>query len=539
MAKTPQTASALSLPEAMTERTRNLRELLWNRARENRKDDWLDKSQLPDLSKLRPGQKKLDPVIVRRARGIQAVLEALSDPKRSKRTNSYRILPGELIVGVLPMGSNGLGKVFPDYLDDDERHMASLANRSEFSVQGHNSVDYDRLVKGGMRAILDLCRKRIPEVEKEIVDLAKTKNVVDPAKRKAYLQGKIDFYHAVIVSCEAVVEYAGRYAALADKEAKAERDPSRRRELLEIARICRKVPMEPAETFHEAVQSVLFLQIGIRSGMDLLSLGRLDQTLQPYLPGNPSAADLARAVELVECLVIKLSGPLNLTTDHLIDQDHVDFGVSMGTSRWYNDQRGNVNQFLQNVVIGGKDAKGDDATVDCTYVLLQAWANVNLPTPGLYVRLHKGSPAKLVERTAASIARTGNLPSILNDDVIIPGFLQSLLDDDTVGKAEATKLAYDYCVDGCWEPILNGQGDWTFNMINGLPVVESALNEGCTLDANPMQLKGGKRTYRTLPVKSYEDLLLALQSTMDFIVFQNAVRCTTTTCSTSTPLRRR
>lgn len=507
--------AVLNLPDEMTERTTYLRGILIDCAKGNRANDWLKKEELPNLSNLEVSGGKPEAVIVRRARGIAAVLEALTNPEISKRTNSYKIAPGELLVGVLPMGSNGLGKVFPDYLNEEERHMASLANRSEFSIQGHNSADYNRLVKFGIRKILNDCQIHLDKLNAKG---KKRKHSDDEINR-------VDFYKSVIISCNAVVEYARSYAKLAEEMAHDEKNKNRQNELKEIARICHKVPMEPAETFHEALQSILFLQIGFRAGMDLLSFGRLDQTLQPYLAlkGKPTEDELKKAVELVECFVIKLSGPLNLSTSHLLEQDHIDFGVSMGTSRWYSDQRGNINQFLQNVAIGGTDAKGKDATVDCTYVLLQAWKNVNLPTPGIYVRLHKNSPKTLIEKIAASIASTGNLPSVLNDEMVIPGFYKSLVDDGTIDEKEAMKLVNDYCVDGCWEPILNGQGDWTFNMINGLTILECSLNEGDTLDPGLMQLRGGKRCYQTAPVTNYSELMKAVRCNMDFILFQSAV----------------
>lgn len=517
------------LPESMTDRTKNLRDILWKRACENRKDDWIDKKNLPDLSKPLPGKTKLEPIIIRRARGIAAMLEALTDPQQSLETNSYKIFPGELLVGIPPMGSNGLGKIFPDYLDPEERHMASIANRSELSVVGHNVADYQKLVKQGIGSIIDFCNEQIqglePQIEnleKEVIDLG---SILMEESELDSLLDKKDFYRAVIISCEAVVEYASRFADLAATMAEKETNMQRKEELLEIARICLKVPLKPADTLQEALQSILFVHIGLRAGMDQMSFGRLDQTLQPYLKNTmqPDTKDLAKAVELVECFVIKTASPLNLTTDHLNDQDHMDYGISMGTQVWYADQRGNVNQFLQNVVVGGKDSQGNDTTVECTHILIQAWANVNLPTPGLYVRMHKKSPQELMDKVVASIARTGTVPCILNDDVIIPGLVNAMLKDGTVNEEEAKKMAYDYCVDGCWEPILNGQCDWTFNMINGMLILECALNEGATLDSNPMLLRGGKSSYRTQPIHTYDNLKDAFKENMDFFVFKSAV----------------
>lgn len=501
----------LNLPNEMTPRTTLLKKKLIERAKENRADDWLRKEDFLNLSNTpKPGDNP-DAVIIRRAQGIATVLEALTNPEISRRTRSYTIEDGELLVGVLPMGSNGLGKVFPDYLTKEERHMASISNRSEFSVQGHNSADFDKLVKCGIRKIIKDSKSELEKLDKN--------DKLDRNQRDKY-----NFYHSVIISCEAVVDYAAQYAKLAETMAKKEKNKERRAELMEIARICNKVPMEPADTLHEALQSILFLQIGFRAGMDLLSLGRLDQTLQQFLTknGKPTEQELKKAVELVECLVIKLAGPTNMSTEYLEEQDHVDFGVSMSTSRWYADQRGNINQFLQNVVIGGINGNGEDATVESTYVLLQAWKNVNLSTPGIYVRLHKDSPQALVEKIAESIADTRNIPSVLNDEAVIPGFLKSIVDDQTINEGDALSLVRDYCVDGCWEPILNGKGDWTFNMINGMTAVECALNEGRTLDGGNMQFKGGKRCYRTKPATNYEELMAALKENMNFILFQSA-----------------
>src|SRR5574341_1949809 len=222
------------LPAEMTSRTQNLRKILWDRALQNRKDDWIDKSNLPDLSQPLTGHLELEPIIIRRARGIAAMLEALTDPKQSLKTNSYTIFPGELLVGVPPMGSNGLGKIFADYLDHEERHMASIANRSEMSVLGHNVADYKKLVEQGIGSILCFCNAQIRDAEEQIQDRGPT--LMEESDLDSLLD-KIDFYRAVITSCEAVVAYAGCFANLAARKADEETDNQRKEELLEIARI--------------------------------------------------------------------------------------------------------------------------------------------------------------------------------------------------------------------------------------------------------------------------------------------------------------
>ena len=57
------------------------------------------------------------------------------------------------------------------------------------------------------------------------------------------------FLNAVILSCQAVMEYAQRYAALAEKRAAECSDPVRRNELEVIALNCSRVPGKGAGSF--------------------------------------------------------------------------------------------------------------------------------------------------------------------------------------------------------------------------------------------------------------------------------------------------
>lgn len=87
----------------------------------------------------------------------------------------------------------------------------------------------------------------------------------------------------MLIVIEAVKTYALRFSKLA-KELAVKADEKRKAELLEISRICAKVPYEPAQTFHEAVQSTWFIQLilQIESNGHSLSYGRFDQYIYPY-----------------------------------------------------------------------------------------------------------------------------------------------------------------------------------------------------------------------------------------------------------------
>ena len=87
-----------------------------------------------------------------------------------------------------------------------------------------------------------------------------------------------------MISCDAAIEYARRYARLALKEAEECTDPVRKRELLQIAQNCANVPEKGATGFYEACQSFWFVQqlLQIESSGHSISPGRFDQYMYPY-----------------------------------------------------------------------------------------------------------------------------------------------------------------------------------------------------------------------------------------------------------------
>ncbi|SDB85665.1 pyruvate formate lyase family protein [Williamwhitmania taraxaci] len=491
------------MQQKISPRIENLRNRLMLRAFSDRSGEWINKQKLPDIAVLHPNEH----VIVRRAYAIDAMLVAICDAKKFGNAHTFELEEGDLLAGTIPMGSNGLGKVFPNYLTTEELRIGSITNKTEMALLGHNSINYEKLLKHGLKHIIHFCEEKLkPKLRGSIED--------------AY--DKDAFYTSVIISCQAVIDYAHRFAALAKKNADSCTDPTRKLELLEISRICNKVPEQPAETFYEAIHSIWLMHCSLHSTMDFMSLGRLDQVLNPYLKNEPNK-EFAR--ELMENFIIKAAGRINLTTQYLEKQDHMDYNAALGIHSYYIDQRAAINNFLQNVIIGGKLPNGKDATNPCTYLILDAFRNVNLSTPGIYVRLHKDSPTELFQAVSDALKETKNLPSILNDDVMIPAMFSALADREknTTKLKKYQELANDYCVDGCWEPILNGLSEWTFGMINGLTILECTLNKGATLNPNPSLLRGQKLSIDTGSLTSFANLKTALTEQIQFFVDQSAL----------------
>ena len=142
----------------------------------------------------------------------------------------------------------------------------------------------------------------------------------------------------------------------------------RRKELQDIADICRRVPADPARDFHDALQSIWFINLCIQleNNGHSISLGRLDQNLFPYYKEDINSGVMRDedALELLECLYLKL------------------FQLHKITS-WGNTKSFSGYQLFQNITIGGQDMNGKDATNELSYLILGAQAAIQLHTPSI------------------------------------------------------------------------------------------------------------------------------------------------------------
>lgn len=176
----------------------------------------------------------------------------------------------------------------------------------------HLAVNYEKILAFGLKGY-----------EERVKDLKAKLDLTDPDSIDKNI-----FYKAVLIVIEAVHQFAQRYSKLAQELADKEKDSKRKAELLEISRICAKVPYESATSFYEAVQSVWFIQLilQIESNGHSLSYGRFDQYMYPYYIKDIQEKVITKdeALELLTCLWIK-----TLTINKVRSQAHtfINWGV--------------------------------------------------------------------------------------------------------------------------------------------------------------------------------------------------------------------
>ena len=303
---------------------------------------------------------------------------------------------------------------------------------------GHVCVQYDKVLAKGYRGI-------IAEAE-----AAQAKLDVSDGD---YIQ-RNNFLEAVIESCEAVIEYAHRYAELALDMAKKEKNPVRQAELAKIARNCAHVPEYPARDFHEACQSFWFVQLllQIESSGHSISPGRFDKYMYPYYKKDMDAGKLTReqAQELLDCVWVKFND-INKVRDAASADGFAGYGM------------------FQNLIVGGQDDHGLDMTNDLSYMCIEAAMHVPLPQPSISIRVHNGTPDDLMIKAGALTRLGTGLPAYYNDEVIIPSIMS---------RGLTLEDARDYCIIGCVEPQKPGKTDgWHdaafFNMCRPLELVFS------------------------------------------------------------------
>lgn len=303
---------------------------------------------------------------------------------------------------------------------------------------GHVTVKYWEVLETGFEGIMEKAQKELDGCSVGDGNYAR----------------KSHFLEAVILSCKAVIDYAGRYAKLAQEMAAQTSDPVRKQELFVIAENCSRVPAKGAQNFYEACQSFWFVQqlLQMESSGHSISPGRFDQYMYPYYKRDMEAGTITRefAQELMDCIWVKLND-LNKCRDAASAEGFAGYSL------------------FQNLIAGGQNKEGEDVTNDLSVMCIQASMHVHLPAPSLSVRVWNGSPHEFLIK-AAELTRTGiGLPAYYNDEVIIPA-LQN--------RGLSLEDAREYNIIGCVEPQKAGKTEgWHdaafFNMCRPLELVFS------------------------------------------------------------------
>ena len=143
--------------------------------------------------------------------------------------------------------------------------------------------------------------------------------------------------------------------------------------------------------------------------------------------------------------------------------------------RYASDAADAINHFGQNILLSGIRPDGVDGTNELTYLALNALEKFAFTSPVVTVRLHKGSPQALIERTAEVLKTGSGMPYINNDDVLIPAYAN-------LGVALAD--ARDYANSNCWETMIEGKSDQELiRGMNFLLFLELALHDGVSVGA--------------------------------------------------------
>ncbi|MCD8028288.1 MAG: glycyl radical protein [Erysipelotrichaceae bacterium] len=341
------------------------------------------------------------------------------------------------------------------------------------SGDAHLAVDYQQVLEGGLKSYEERTKKLKSEL-----DLCIPENI-----------DKYQFYKAVLIVIEAVKSFAHRFSVLA-LELSQDADEARKAELLEISRICDKVPYEGAHTFKEAIQSTWFIQLilQIESNGHSLSYGRFDQYIYPYYKHDKDLDLISddEVLEILSNLWIK-----TLTINKVRSQAHT---FSSAGSPMY-----------QNVTIGGQTPDKKGAVNELSYLVLKSVAQTRLTQPNLTVRYHKNMPKAFLDECIEVMKLGFGMPAFNSDEVIIPSFIE---------KGVKEEDAYNYSAIGCVETAVPGKWGYRctgMSYMNFPRILLIAMNDGIDVTTGKRFVKGcGHFT----EMKSYDELLHAIEKTM-------------------------
>lgn len=311
---------------------------------------------------------------------------------------------------------------------------------------------------------------------KKILNVGLAKMIKD---LKAKQKTDNDFLKAALITLEAFQAYILRYSELAKEKLISEKDAVRKEELANLAVITHKIAYDKPNDLYQALQLFWFLNLALQyeSNASSISSGRFDQYMYPfYLKSINKGESIEQISELLRALWLKMNDVVLLRSE-----ESAKFFAGFPTG--------------YTIILGGVDKKGHDATNELSHLVLDTFADIQLPQPNLGVRVHEQTPPEFMLKVAKTIRLGTGIPQLFNDEVIIPGFLN---------RGVSLADARDYAVVGCVELSIPGKtyGLHDIALFNLLKILE------LTLDKHHQD------------INSFEDLMDLIKSNIDEYVKQ-------------------
>jgi formate C-acetyltransferase len=440
------------------------------------------------------------PYVLRKAKAFEKTLAEMP----------ITIEENDLIVGNTTFDNDIVRTTLPLYATPQELEYAEKGEHLIDVGLAHKTPYYPQILDQGLSGILKDINEKIADLEQR---------PLNPENNE-----KLSLFKAMYIECKAVMTLSDRYTALAKSLAK-QAPPQRRNELLQIAAICHRVPRLPASSFQEAVQSFWFIHYALFSTQTVISCGRLDQFLYPFLKNDleNGIITVQKAQEIIDCLWLRFNDRLQIIRENFFkcsepsEKLHRNVqGRVYGTNQvmkaghrdrvlFAEEQADAINHFGQNILLSGIRPDGTDGTNELTYLCLNALEKFTLLSPVVTVRLHKDSPTNLFFRTAEVLRKGGGQPFLNNDDVLIQAY---------VNLGVPLEDARDYANSNCWETMIQGKSDQELiRGINFLLYLELVLNRGVS------QISGKQLGIDTGDPKLFQqfsDLLDAWKQQLDY-----------------------
>lgn len=304
------------------------------------------------------------------------------------------------------------------------------------TYQGHVIIDYETPIKKGLLKMKE-------EIEVEIEN------------NSSLSSDDLNTLKSLKIAIEGVIIFAERLAEKIESEYNKATDSTQKAILKRMLENCKKVPLYPAETFYEAVQSAWTVKTAVELAhpVNLHCFGRMDQIFYPYFKKDLEQGIIThdKAREILEELLLKVMSQNIRPETNLL-------------SNFYHRFLGSTP-----ITLGGLKPDGTDATNELTYLFLEA-ANNSRAVTNISLRVNEATPDEVLLKAADVLYQGSSNLSFFNDDVNVESMKK---------RGFSEEDARDYAVMGCVEMLCPGKtGGMSANALLLCRLLDLTLRNG-------------------------------------------------------------